>query len=96
MESLIIEPGSKNPLLFLSLSLINRVPGYNPDEKEALNQLECMSDLINSVSSSIFRLETVLGTSAVAIDALMTISAIEAKKSVSVRVSALECLNLLL
>ena len=96
MESLIIEPGPKNPLLFLSLSLINRVPGYNPDEKEALNQLECMSDLINSVSSSIFRLETVLGTSAVAIDALMTISAIEAKKSVSVRVSALECLNLLL
>ena len=96
MEALITEPGAKNPLLFLSLSLVNRIPGYNPDEKETLNQLECMNDLISSVSSSLFRLETVLGASAVAIDALMTISAIESKKSVSVRVSALECLLLLL
>lgn len=96
MESLITEPGPKNPLLFLSLSLVNRIPGYKPDEKETLNQLDCMQDLLNSVSSSLFRLETVLGSSAVAIDALMTISAIEAKKSVSVRISALECLLLLL
>lgn len=96
MEALITEPGPKNPLLFLSLSLVNRIPGYNPDEKETLNQLECMNDLISSVSSSLFQLETVLGASAVAIDALMTISTIESKKSVTVRISALECLLLLL
>lgn len=96
MDSLICEAGPKNPLLFLSLSLVNRIPGYNPDEKETLNQLECMNDLINSVSSSLFRLDTVLGSSAVAIDALITISSVEAKKSLSVRVSALECLKLLL
>ena len=57
-----------------------------------MNQLECMNDLISSVSSSLFRLETVLGASAVAIDEfLMTISAIESK-NLSQLEYRLECL----
>lgn len=96
MESLICEPGPRNPLLFLALSVVNRVPGYNPDDNETLNQIECIKDLINSVSASVFRLETTKNAVAVALDALMTVSAVEAKKSIAVRVSALECMNLLI
>lgn len=96
MESLIAEPGPKNPLLFLCLSLVNRVPGYNPDEKETLNQLECLNDLITSVSVSIFRLESLKNPVAVAADSLMSIAIVEAKKSISVRISALESLKLLI
>ena len=96
MESLITEPGPKNPLLFLSLSLVNRIPGYTPDEKETLNQLECLNDLISSVSVSIFRLESVKNPVAVAVDSLMSVAAVEAKKSILIRVSALECLKLLI
>lgn len=96
MESLITEPGAKNPLLFLSLSLVNRIPGYNPDEKETLNQLECLNDLISSLPISIFRLESVKNPVAVSVDSLMSISLAEAKKSIKIRVSALECLKLLI
>ena len=94
MESLVSEPGPKNPLIFLSLSLINRIPGYNPDEKETMNQLECMNDLLSNVTVSVFRLESTKNAVAVAIDALLTVSKAEMKKSTVVRISALNCLNL--
>lgn len=95
MESLISEPGRNNPLLFLSLSIVNRIPGYSPSDEEIISQLECMNDLLNSVSSSIFRLESVKSPVAIAVDALITVSQFEAKKPVVARVLALKNLNLL-
>ena len=96
MEELLMEVGPKNPLLFLSLSLVNKIPGYKPDENGILNQLDCMNDLLTSVSASIFGLELVKNVVAVACDSLMTISGSEAKKSIEIRVAALECLLLLM
>lgn len=96
MEELLMEVGPKNPLLFLSLSLVNRIPGYKPDENGILNQLDCMNDLLTSVSASVFGLEPVKNVVAVACDSLMTISGSEAKKSIEIRVAALECLLLLM
>jgi hypothetical protein len=95
MESLICEPGPRNPLIFLSLSIINRVNDYKPNQKETINQLECMHDLISKVSATVFQIESVKTAVAVAVDALLSVSSAEAKKATEIRISALECLLLL-